>query len=252
MTEFFEPILNDSGKLTDGRLDTYETLAAQSVHIDTLGTGLGAARPFTHLFWIAEGVTGYSIGATGGNVLGVNPTFSTTTTDSSGETVSKVIDGKHYELYHWLHSGNIKHTAKTITVTFTGSNIKIYALWALNSVLEIDDNGFSRIEFSQLLSGIVQQSARGRESIAPGIAGQRDKHVINLTAQPKHLDRTDSVARAIHAFFAKYPEFVFSLEYERYPDLVFQAREGDRVVRSAYRSQWKALGRTSEFVIQEL
>ena len=122
----------------------------------------------------------------------------------------------------------------------------------LNSVLEIDDNGFSAVDFNQQLAGIVQRSARGRESVTPGIAGQRDKHLISLTAQPKHLDRTDSVARALHAFFAKYPEFVFSLEYERYPNLVFQAREGDRLVRSAYRSQWKALGRTADFTIQEL
>ena len=145
-----------------------------------------------------------------------------------------------------------KATAKYITVTFTGSNIKIYQLLVLNSVLEIDDNGFSAVDFNQQLAGIVQRSARGRESVTPGIAGQRDKHLISLTAQPKHLDRTDSVARALHAFFAKYPEFVFSLEYERYPNLVFQAREGDRLVRSAYRSQWKALGRTADFTIQEL
>ena len=84
-TQFFEKPLNITpAKAVDGRLDTYETGAVQTINIDALKTGIGAASPFTHLFWIGEGITGYAIGASGGNTLGVNPIFSTTTTDSSG------------------------------------------------------------------------------------------------------------------------------------------------------------------------
>ena len=251
-TSFAEPRLNAGPpKAIDGRDDTYETGSVLTFNIDALGTGVGAARAFTHIHWVGEGVTGYSIAASGGNVIGVSPVWSTTDTDSSGETVSKIINGRHYETFHWENS-NIKATARYLTITFTGSNIKIYKVLVLNSVLEIADGGFTEVVFNDELPGFEQVSARGRRSVAPGIAGAGVKHRLRLSTRPAHADRTDAVPRAVHAFMAKYSEFCFALEPSRYPDLVFEAMNGERQVESRYRTGWKAQGRQTDFIIQEL
>lgn len=251
-TLFFEPPLNTTPvKLTDGRLDTFTTDTVLTFNVDALGTGVGDARPFTHIFMVSEGVSSYAIGATGGNVIGINVTLPTSLTDSSGYTVDPVIDGRHYDLFHW-EAGNTKHTAQYLTITLTGSNTKVYQLYVLNAVLEIAEGGFSDIQFIEELAGFEQRSARGRRSVAPGIAGVGHKNRISLVAEPQRGDRTDKVARAVSAFMRKYPEFMFSLEPNRFPDMTFEAMNGERQVNSQFRSQWKALGRRTSFVIQQL
>ena len=258
-TLFFEPALNPQSVVNDGRLDTFSTSAVQTINVDALQTGIGAARPFTHIFVVSEGATAYGLSASGGNFIGLNVSLHTYKTgnatdlkDSSGYDVNPVINGKHYDLFHVDSGTPNKYTAKYLTLTFTGSNIKIYQVLVLNAVLEISDDGFSDVQFNQQLAGIEQVSARGRRSVAPGIAGDRAKHRLTLVSEPEQGDRTDKVARAINAFFEQYPVFVFSLEYERYPDLVFPAMNGEQQISSRYRSTWKAMGRRSNFVIQEL
>ena len=258
-TLFFSPPLNKTpAKATDGRLDTFETSAVLTVNVDTLGTGVGAAQAFTHIFMVSEGVTSYNISASGGNVIGVSVTLSTFDTgagsdliDSSGEDVNPVVNGKHYDLFEYTYGVN-RPTAKYLTFSLVGSNIKVYQLLVLNTVLEIPEDGFSEVLFDQDLPGFEQVSARGRRSIAPPIAGDRPKHRLTLVADPIHGDRTDKVSRQISAFMAEYPNFVFALEPTRFPDLVFPAINGERNIQSQYRARWKALGRQSRFVIQEV
>ena len=251
-TIFAEPRLNAGPpKAIDGREDTFETSSVLTFNIDTDLTGVGAARPFTHIHWVGEGVTGYSIAASGGNVIGVSPVWSTTDTDSSGETVSKIINGRHYETFHWENS-NIKATARYLTITFTGSNIKIYKVLVLNSIVELVDGAFSSVEWDKELPGFIQTSARGRRSVAPGIAGMGSKHNISLVTQPKQFNRTDEVARALDAFFDKYQEFGYMQEYTRFPDQVIEACVADRRVQSQYKTGWKAIGRTVQYTISEL
>ena len=258
-TLFFEKPLNKApAVVTDGRYDTYHDNASLTMNIDSLGTGIGAARDFTHIFLVCEGVTSYGLSAYGGNVIGVNVSMRTYKTgantdlkDSSGYDVNPVINGKTFDLYHW-DGGNTKYNAKYLTFTFAGSNIKIYQCLVLNSIVEIADGGFSDVRFLQRLPFVEQVSARGRKSVAPLIAGQRAKWEVEVECLPEQSDRTDKVSRALFAFFAKYPQFVCSLDFSRYPDIVFEGKLTDPEIVAKYRSTWKALGRVPVFSMSEL
>ena len=256
-TQFFEPPLNKAPKkLVDKRLDTFDTGQPSgnnrvlTFNVDAIGNGTGAAQPFTHIYMVHEGVTSYGVQATGGNVLGINVVMPTRLTDDSDYSVNPVIDGFHYDLFHWEHVGETKNTAQYLTFTLVGSNIKVYQLLVLNEVMSIDSISDFRIQ--EDLAGVEQISARGQRSVSPPIAGERDKRRVSLATRSPAGEYTDTVARNVSAFMRKYRSFVFSLDFTRNPDMLFEAMNGERQVSYVYRTNWKAQGRRALFVVQEL
>ena len=210
-TIFAKPPLNITpAKAVDGRFDTYETSSSLTFNIDAAHSGVGAAQQFTHIFMVSEGVTRYSL-AVYSPSYSVTRTLPTILTDSSGGNVDPVINGKHYDLFTVPRKPPVPpktigdpREGKYMTLTLTGTGIKVYQLLVLNSIFEVKEDGFSEIIFDQVLPGFEQVSARGRRSLAPGIAGARSKHRLTLVADPTHGDRTDEVSRSISAFMAEY------------------------------------------------
>lgn len=128
-------------------------------------------------------------------------------TDLSEDVHSRTIKGFYHHLFNYHYSGGIA-TAKTLAFTFP-AGVDLVQLLILRSVIEVDDNGFSDIRWIQRLGGLEQRSARGRASVAPPVAGNRDKYDLVLTA---HKNTADDISRALDAFFAEYPEFVDGTE----------------------------------------
>ena len=250
-TYFFAPPLNKiPAILTDNRYDKSSVETSLTVHIDANGDGTGAARGFTHIFLKAKGTipANYTVLPTGGNISQETVTLGADVTDLSEDTHSRTVKGFYHHLFHYAYSGGIA-TAKTLAFTFPGAGLDLVQLLILRSVVEVDDNGFSDIRWLQRLGGLEQRSARGRASVAPPIAGNRDKYDLILTA---HKNTADDISRALDAFFSEYPEFVFATEPNRFPDQVFRAKNKDQRVEYRYNAQYKGRGRRATFTIEEL
>lgn len=282
-TYFFSNPLNNAPKVcVDNRYDTFTNETTVVCHIDTKGDGTGAAQPFTHIFLktgavpaldgngnpvinpdgtpqLKSGVDTYTVAASGGDVSSESRTLPLTLTDSSGYEVQPVVNDLHNDLFEWVHPNpppdtpagvKVPVTAKTLTFTFTGALVQIHQLLVLRCELIIADNGFSDIRWGLRKAGFEQRNARGSTRWVDGVAGDRTKYDIQLIALPKHRDRQDKVARALHSFFTEHRTFVFAQEPTRFPDQCFRA-VGPENIQSQYASQWKARGRRVTFSIRE-
>ena len=259
-TYFFAPPLNTKPPvLVDNRYDTSSVETALTVHIDSNGDGTGAARGFTHIFIKAKGTipANYRVEPTGG-VLSIGNSSPKTVmlpadvTDSSEETRTLKVRGFYNHLDAWKYdpgkNPSTVPTAKTLIFTFTAGT-EIVQLLILRSVVEIDDNGFSQIRWIARYGGLEQTSARGRDSVAPPVAGNRAKYDLILTA---HKNVADDVSRALDDFFAVYPEFVFATEPTRFPEQVFRAKNKGQSTEIEYVSLYKGRGRRATFTVGEL
>ena len=260
-TYFFAPPLNAAPVLlTDNRYDTGTLETSLTVHIDTNGNGTGAARGFTHIFLKAKGTVGatYRVEATGGVLSQGNSSpktvaLPTEVTDSSGESRPLKVKGFYNLMDAYAYDLGTDPptvpTAKTLVFTFPGSGLELVQLLVLRSVVEIAQDGFTQIKWVQRLGGLEQTSARGRDSVAPPVVGNRSKYDLILTA---HKNVSDDISRALDAFFSVYSEFVFAMEPNRYPEQVFPAKNKGQTVEYEYISQWKKRGRRAVFTIGEL
>ena len=124
------------------------------LHIDTAGDGTGPARAFTDIFVKCTGVTAYDAAFTNpANITSPKTrTLPATVTNDSGDSVETTVDGYQHDLHNlWTDESTAKPKAKAVTLTFTGTNVRIYEVMVLDRLLTLDsDGGFSRIEYDSV------------------------------------------------------------------------------------------------------
>ena len=265
MAQFFDYPLNYGGGRTqyreaaDNDYNTFTTQTSFLLHIDTAGDGSGTAREFTDIFVKCSGVTSYSAALTDpANITSPQArTLPENVTNDSGDTVPITVDGYQNDLYSlWDDTQDPippKPTAKSITLTFTGSSPRIYEVMVLDRLLTLNsDGGFSRIEYDSLDLGTVEPDLRKRLSYVPPIGGERDKWLVNLTLLSRRSGTgRDTIADALISFIRRYKRFVFAPEYHRYPDRVFPAVFPNPETQVRYLSRWKGGGQRALFSVRE-
>lgn len=262
MAQFFNYPLNygpgrsQYREVADNDYSTYTEQTSLLLNIDTLGNGSGTARDFTDIFIKGSGITSYRAAFTNPEHI-TSPaarTLPATVTNDSKDTVSTLVDGFQHDLHSlWTDESTAKPKAKSITLTFTGSNIRIYEVMVLDRLLTLNaDGGFSRIEYDTLSLGSVEPDLRGNLSYVPPIGNTRDKWVVNLTLDSRRTATgRDTIADALIHFIRKYKSFVFAPEPKRYPDRVFPALWPSPETQVRYLSRWKGSGRRVSFSVRE-
>ena len=262
MAQFFASPLNyGSGRsqyaeVADNNYETATTHASMLLHIDTAGDGTGPARAFTDIFVKCTGVTDLEAAFTNpANITSPKTrTLPATVTNDSGDSVETTVDGYQHDLHSlWTDESAAKPEAKSVTLTFTGTNVRIYEVMLLNRLLTLDsDGGFSRIEYDSVDLGGVAPDLRGRLSYVPPIGGERDKWLCRLTALSYRSDtERDKIADALIRFIRKHKNFVFAPEPNRYPERIFPAVWPDATTQIRYLARWKGGGRSVSFAVRE-
>ena len=226
------------------------------LHIDSKGDGSGDARAFTDIFVKCKNVTSYSAALTDpANITSPQTrTLPGTVQNDSGDTVPITVDGFQNDLHSlWDAENTAKPKAKSVTLTFTGSNIRIYNVLVLDRLLSLNANGgFSRIEYDSLDIGSYETDLRGNRSYVPALGGMRDKWLVNLTLDSRRTaTERDTIADELLFFMRRSKHFVFAPEYHRYPDRIFIAGWGDAQTAIRYISRWKGAGRKISFSVRE-
>ena len=226
------------------------------LHIDSKGDGTGDARAFTDIFVKCKNVTSYSAALTDpANITSPQTrTLPGTVQNDSGDTVPITVDGFQNDLHSlWDAENTAKPKAKSVTLTFTGSNIRIYNVLVLDRLLSLNANGgFSRIEYDSLDIGSYETDLRGNRSYVPALGGMRDKWLVNLTLDSRRTaTERDTIADELLFFMRRSKHFVFAPEYHRYPDRIFIAGWGDAQTAIRYISRWKGAGRKISFSVRE-
>lgn len=263
MATFYEYPLNYGGgrsqyrEVADNDYKTATTQTAMLLNIDTAGDGTGAARPFTDIFIKGSGIVSYTAQFTdGANIPNPSPfprTLPTNVKNDSGDMVSITdLDGFQNDLFNISTDEGVKPQAKGITLSFTGTNVRVAEVMVLNRLLTIDsDGGFSRIEYDSIDLGVVETDMRRRLSYVPPIGGERDKWLVRLSALSLRRGARDTIADSLISFIRRYKNFVFAPEYYRYPDRVFPALCPYPETQIRYLSRWKGSGRRVLFSVRE-
>ena len=260
-TQFFDAPLNYGGgrsqykTVADNDYNTFTSETSMLLHIDTAGDGSGTARDFTDIFLKGSGVSSYTAAFTNPENI-TSPaarTLPENVTNDSRDTVPILVDGYQHDLHNlWTDESTAKPKAKSITLTFTGSNIRIYEVMVLDRLLTLNsDGGFSRIEYDSIDLGTVEPDLRKRLSYVPPIGGERDKWLVNLTLQSPRRGTRETLSDQIVSFIRRYKRFVFAPEYKRYPDRVFPALWPNPETQIRYLSRWKGGGRRVQFSVRE-
>ena len=262
MAQLFDYPLNyGSGRsqyreVADNDYATFTTSTSMLLHIDTAGDGSGTARDFTDIFIKCSGVASYSAALTDPvNITSPQPrTLPENVTNDSRDTVPITVDGFQHDLHSlWEDESTAKPKAKSVTLTFTGSNIRIYNVLVLDRRLSLNANGgFSRIEYDSIETGSYETDLRGHRSYVPALGGTRDKWLVNLTLDSRRTTTgRDTIADDLIHFIRKHKSFVFAPEPKRYPDRIFIAGWGEAQTAIRYISRWKGAGRRVSFSVRE-
>ena len=264
MAQFFAYPLNygpgrsQYRSVADNDYKTFTEQTSMLLNIDTAGDGSGTARDFTDIFIKATGVTNYTAAFTNGaNIPMPSPfprTPPTTVKNDSGDNVPTVIDSYQHDLHSlWTDGNTAKPKAKSVTLTFTGTNIRVYAVMILDRLLTLNsDGGFSRIEYNSLDLGVVEPDLQKNLSYVPPIGGTRDKWLVHLTLLSRRNSGTrDTVADAMISLIRRYKNFVFAAEYNRHPDRVYPALWPNPETQIRYLAKLKGAGRRVLFSVRE-
>lgn len=108
-----------------------------------------------------------------------------------------------------------------ISLTFYGSNIRIYEIMILEALFELAANSkFTKFEYKLTdRTGLIQQDIAGGLSKARAINNARWKHDIDYGAIFYNSESSDEILN----FMQEHPNFAFAVEYSRYPHMVFPA-----------------------------
>lgn len=264
MAQFFDYPLNYGGSRSqykaaaDNDYATYTDQTSMLLHIDATGDGSGTARDFTDIFVKGTGISTYTAAFTNGaNIPTPSPfprTPPTTVKNDSGDNVPTVIDGYQHDLHSlWTDENTEKPKAKSVTLTFAGTNIRVYAVMILDRLLTLNsDGGFSRIEYDSLSLGTVESDLKGNLSYVPPLGGTRDKWLVNLTLLSRRTQSgRDTIADDLMALIRKHKSFVFAPEYHRHPDRVYPALWPNPETQIRYLAKLKGAGRRVLFSVRE-
>ena len=260
MAQFFDYPLNygpgrsQYREVADNDYNTFTPQTSFLLNIDTAGDGSGEAREFTDIFVKVRGIASYAAAFTNPENI-TSPaahTLPPTVKNDSRDEVSTIVDGYQHDLYSlWTDENTSKPQAKSITLTFTGSNVRIYEVMVLDRLLTLNLRNL-RPEYDSIDLGIVDPDLRGRLSYVPPIGGERDKWRVRYTLESlREAAARDQIADRLIHFIRRYKNFVLAAEYNRYPDRVFPALWPNPETQIRYIGGWKGAGRRVRFTVRE-
>lgn len=218
--------------------------------IDIHGNQAGVSTTINHIFVkCSPTTTGYTFSIPTG--MGTGNTFTRTFVDTvinfEKTEVSTIINGFKHDLYEIPSSNPIDGTR--VRLTFTGSDIKIYALMLLERKIELNANSKYTL--------IVPKKVDRRSGIHTTIDGSISKYSApNSTRWKWEYDYGAIFHNGFsYDFMLEFMEntnnFVFAPEYNRWPDQVFLATWIDSEVQIPFLSRVKAAGYQMFFKIAE-
>ena len=230
-------------EMTDNDYRTFSTVL--DVDIDTRDAA-GNVTSIDYVFIKAKGDNiAYSFTPTGGAGRGfVDRTIPTTITNFEGDDVSTVVSGFVHELYPLPASV----TASSVRLTFTGTNVQVYAVMLLQLGLEIQANSrYTSIAFNKVdRSGVLQQSNGGQVRRQPAINNQRFRWqgdyrcVFSENSVPEFLSYVENNLNG-----------AFSMEFSRHPSRVFPMTFPALRFANGYLGVVRASGEFVEFQVAE-
>ena len=207
-----------------------------------------------NFIWIkGSGITNYTLSVpTGmGSGMGVAAqVIQPTVTTPDGQIVNTTINNIQHEL---LDLSNLTTDGTLDCVeaqlVFTGVNVRIYEIMLLESLLYINPEGnFTNIESTYIDNTLNQTNIRG-ESIRIRSLASRPKWSVNYTI---HF-RNDSIVdyTTFSNLINNNHNFVFSQQYNKYPERVYPATWGGTNFSQRYFSRRISSGNLVDFQIQE-
>ena len=213
---------------------------------DEAVTDAGNVTSIDYVFIKAKGDNiAYSFVPTGGAGTGfTNRTIPTTVTNFEGDTVSTIVSGFIHELYPLPASV----TASSVQLTFTGTNMQIYAVMLLQLGMEINANSrYTSIAFNKVdRSGVLQQSNGGQVRRQPAIGNTRFK----WTGDYRCVFSEHSVPEFM-AYVENNLNGAFALEFSRHPARVFPMTFPALRMANGYLGPVRDAGEYVEFQVAE-
>lgn len=237
----------------DNRYDTSTTSLSVLCYIDTVGGGMGAARPFTDIFVKCSGIASYEVLVQGGasTVQFTVASLPEMVMNDSKEMVNTVIDGLQNNLHH--RTNTPKATGKTVEISFTakaGEVGRIHEVLVLDELLRIEGDGrWRQIDIDEIDLSTIHTGATGRLSSIPALNNERDKWAVTFTAIGKNQHKAN--IESIRYFMRKYKNFTCAPEITRYPEMIAPCIFPDSERQIRWLAGSKKPGRTLTFRVRE-
>ena len=196
---------NTSSDATTFTFKTHQILASQSTQI-------------THVFVKCSGVVSYEISVPTGMGTGTTETrtLPSTVNNAEGEPISITVGDWQNDLFKLTAPFN----ATEVQIIFTGTDVKIAEVMLLNLVLDFPQSHYFEITPTKTdRRGGLHENTSGGITRFSAANGRRSKWSIDYDAQ----FTAPYGYRDLLDFFERYDNFVFEMEYSRYPDRVFPA-----------------------------
>lgn len=201
---------------------------------------------YTHIFIKCKNSTRFAIGS--------NPAESVNSyiTNHEGNRVDIDPDGFQNILHPVSGSGDV-------TITFTGTEVKVYEIMVLKELLRLDSNArFTNISYKMSdRSSILQKDIADRITKISGLNQDRWKWDLSytslFTSEDLYHERNSKYNQLINFISNRENNnFVISGEYTRYPSRVYPATFPDPEVQVNFLSRFKGSGEEIVFNVMEL
>ena len=247
MTRTPAPQVNDNDYRTSSTGTTYA--------IDLYGETPSVNTMVNWIFVKGSGIDSYTVTVPLGKGTGTGVTdrvIPSTVTVPEGSSISTTVDGIQHDLLD-LSSLDPDGTLNCIEaqITFTGTDVVIYELMFLESVLELDpERSFIQGGYTATLRDniIVQTNIRG---VSNSIKSLSSRPKWNLRGRVLFDESQRVRYNEFMSFRRNNRNFVFSEQYVRYPERVYPATWGSADITQTYYTRRISSGITADFVIQE-
>ena len=210
----------------------------------------GAPTRVDAVFVKGINIEGHSAEPTGGSGVGYsNRMMPETVQNWEGTDVSTVVNGFQHDLY--LLDNHF--TAKSVRMTFTGTDAKIYEVMLLEFGLEIDANGdFTQIDLDFVdREGIIHSDPGGGIVYESPIGNDRDKWQLTYTVKIAPGKTLLETPEDFLYWRSKNRNHVHAQEPSRFPWRVFPAVFVGKSVPVRYRTDDKTGGEILSFRVSE-
>ena len=227
----------------------YETFSTETDYAVNIAVGTQPTR-VDAVFVKSTGVASYSGVPSGGSGSGWSSRpIPATVKNWEGADVNTIVNGFQHDLYLLPQH----FTAKTVRITFAGTNVHIYELMLLEFGLEIDANS----DFTEISpdfvdrTGVVQTLTGGGLLYDPTIAKERNKWEIDYTVKVTPNRTLLQTPEEFLYWRAENRNHVHAQEPSRFPWRVFPATFLRERVPVRYRTDDKLGGEVLNFRVAE-
>ena len=251
---FFKPCINyESGRITpNGSTETileasdndYRTFTTET-HLDIDISDDGNATTIDFIFIKGKNIDSYDVTISGGSGSGfIDREIPETIKSFEGTDTDTTINDFQHELYVF----DSKTTATTVTIEFTGTDVEIYAIMILELGLEIEANSkYVETSFEKTdRAGSLNTSVTGIQRRGQSLGGQRWKWQVEYACV-----FTEETTDTFLFWMEENLNFVYAVEFSRYPDRVFPALFPALSIRNEYISRVKSSGEIVYFNVSE-